>query len=188
MNTLIRTYSKQMFDPLNPSPSKVRITDIAHALSNQCRFSGHTKKFYSVAQHSLVVCALLEDNSPLAHLMALLHDAAEAYLVDLPTPLKAHPAFAAFRDYEKQLQGAIESRLIVDEGFSWDELDELRPKIKEADTLALVIEAKRLLDLDISASLPPGEKVDLEKLTPWPPYVAKHQFLDHYFAAISQIK
>src|SRR5689334_10911717 len=77
------TFSGEPFWPLDPQPEDIRIVDIAHALSLQCRFNGHTKFHYSVAQHSLI----MSFNVPLQFaLEALLHDAAEAYIGDLIRP------------------------------------------------------------------------------------------------------
>lgn len=81
----IQTYSGRKFWPLDPQPDEVHIEDIAHALSNICRFNGHVRQFYSVAEHSVFVAL----NTPIEHrLAALLHDATEAYLCDLPRPVK----------------------------------------------------------------------------------------------------
>jgi uncharacterized protein len=81
----IQTYTGKQFWPLSPLPEDIVIEDIAHALSMQCRFGGHVRTFYSVAQHSVHVSLLVE---PQYALWGLLHDAAEAYLVDLPRPIK----------------------------------------------------------------------------------------------------
>lgn len=81
----IRTYTGRYVDPFDPKPDDIVIEDIAHALSNLCRFGGHTKCFYSVAEHSLLCAVLVPGEHKLA---ALLHDASEAYLVDIPTPIK----------------------------------------------------------------------------------------------------
>ena len=70
---------------LRPKAQDVHIKDIAHALSNLCRYGGHTSRFYSVAEHSLIMSHLVPFDDALA---ALLHDATEAYLVDMPRPLK----------------------------------------------------------------------------------------------------
>ena len=79
----IQTYTGKKFFPMNPKTEDLDIIDIAHALSMKCRFVGHTKQFYSVAQHSVIVSW----NCSNPHL-GLLHDAAEAYLPDVPAPIK----------------------------------------------------------------------------------------------------
>lgn len=81
----IRTQSGIYVNVFNPTVDMINIEDIAHALSNLCRFGGHTRKFYSVAQHS-ILCSLYVHDAYKRE--ALLHDAAEAYLVDLPSPIK----------------------------------------------------------------------------------------------------
>ena len=80
-----QTYTGRQFWPLDPRPSEVSIIDIAHALSNQCRFSGHSNTFYSVAQHSVIVSRLCPKTMALTGLM---HDASEAYLGDWIRPIK----------------------------------------------------------------------------------------------------
>jgi sialic acid synthase SpsE len=79
---------------------KITIEDIAHALSNQCRFSGHVERFYSVAQHSVLVASFSKNK-----LAGLLHDASEAYLVDVPRPIK--PEFPAYAEIEKNIMQVI---------------------------------------------------------------------------------
>lgn len=78
----IHTFTGKKFFPFNPKTEDIDIVDIAHALSNKCRFNGHTNRFYSVAQHSVIV-SLITDS-----LEGLLHDAGEAYLPDVPSPIK----------------------------------------------------------------------------------------------------
>lgn len=100
----IQTYTGRQFWPLDPRPEDIDIRDIAHALAHKCRYSGHTSQFYSVAEHSVFV----SDNVPedLA-LWGLLHDAAEAYLPDVPRPLKHEPEMAWFRAVEARIMGAV---------------------------------------------------------------------------------
>ncbi len=80
----MEVYSGIKFYPFDPHEDEINIIDIAHALSNICRFSGHTKSFYSVAQHCIHVSELCKDNK----LEGLLHDSSEAYLSDVPRPVK----------------------------------------------------------------------------------------------------
>lgn len=75
-----------LFDVFNPNEEDITIEDISHALSNLCRYGGHSPKFYSVAQHS-VLCSLRGETIQ-EQLELLLHDASEAYLIDLPKPIK----------------------------------------------------------------------------------------------------
>ncbi len=104
MHEWITTYTGRRFSPLYPNPNDVDIEDIAHALSNICRFGGHTKEFYSVAQHSFYVAEWVADWLKTtnrywkAHVVAqaLLHDAPEAYMGDVVTPIKV-----TMGDYKK---------------------------------------------------------------------------------------
>ncbi len=113
MDQKIMTHTGVLFDPFNPDPALIRIEDIAHHLSHVCRYTGACNRFYSVGAHSLFVMRIIEerypDNRELA-LWALLHDAAEAYLVDLPTPIKRHPQFAFYREMEWKVLKAIAQR------------------------------------------------------------------------------
>jgi hypothetical protein len=130
----ITTFSGIRFWPLIPNPADIRIEDIAHALSNQCRFAGHASKFYSVAEHSVHVSKL---SAPEDALWGLLHDASEAYLVDLPRPLKLLPEFAPYREAEHRLQRAVAARF----GLPPDQ----PASVTEADDTMLWIEAHSLL-------------------------------------------
>lgn len=81
----IRTYTGKYMNVFNPTPDMISIVDIAHALSNQSRFGGHLPTFYSVAQHS-ILCHMLAPGYLKKE--ALMHDASEAYLIDVPKPIK----------------------------------------------------------------------------------------------------
>lgn len=100
------TASGAPFFPLEPHPNDVRIEDIAHALSNLCRFAGHTREFYSVAQHCVLVSEICGPE-PSTALWGLLHDASEAYLCDIVRPLKHAPELAGYRDIERAVQAAV---------------------------------------------------------------------------------
>lgn len=97
----VRTFTGIYFDILAPRPEMVRIEDIAHALSLQCRFGGHIPIFYSVAQHSISVAERVSSEN---RLPALLHDASEAYLLDIPKPFKRHlPDYQIFENIVERL-------------------------------------------------------------------------------------
>ncbi|MFZ5650132.1 MAG: phosphohydrolase [Bacillota bacterium] len=107
MANWIETYTGKKFYPLDPRPEDVCIEDIAHSLAMQCRFNGHTRVFYSVAEHSVLMArelALLGYGKTV-QLYGLLHDAAEAYLCDLPRPIKQE--LNQYRTAEIKLQRTI---------------------------------------------------------------------------------
>src|SRR5690349_6806238 len=84
----ITTHSGVQFDLLKPDPSVVHLEDIAHALSHLCRYTGHCNRFYSVAEHSVIVSLMVPPSEPKLAMQGLLHDATEAYVNDLARPLK----------------------------------------------------------------------------------------------------
>ena len=102
----IRTFTGKTINIFEPDPEQICIEDIAHALSNLCRFNGHTKRFYSVAQHCVSCYNMVDVKYKKA---ALLHDAAEAYLTDLPRPIKNE--MPEYRDLEDKLMKAIAQAL-----------------------------------------------------------------------------
>ena len=108
----IQTYTGKRFWPLSPEKGEICIEDVAWALSNMPRFTGHTSRFYSVAEHSIMVARLCP---PRLKLAGLLHDASEAYLCDIASPVKHHPEFEFYRRTEKTLQAQIYETLGVGE-------------------------------------------------------------------------
>lgn len=128
----MQTFSGGKFYPLNPRAEDIILDDIARALSRICRFAGHTEQFYSVAQHSVYVSAMV----PLEHAMcALMHDATEAYLVDVPRPLKkALPGYTVIEDNVWR---------VIAERFGLPE--QIPDCVKEADNRVLMAEKNQLL-------------------------------------------
>lgn len=100
----MQTFSGRQFWPLDPLPDEVHIEDIAHALSMQCRYAGHCRRFYSVAEHSVLLALHFHGQPDLAR-WALLHDASEAYLVDVPRPVKPH--LMGYRQAEAAVMKAV---------------------------------------------------------------------------------
>ncbi len=129
----IETGSGLHYHFLAPQPNEITIEDIALALANKCRFSGHTQ-FFSVAEHSVCVAYRLPSELRLA---GLLHDAAEAYLGDIPSPIKKH-----LPDY-KALEAINE--YVIAEKFGVMLTPEQQAEVKLADRRALFTEAHFLL-------------------------------------------
>ncbi len=100
----MQTATGRQFWPLDPRPWEVDIRDIAASLSKQCRFAGHCRIFYSVAEHCVHVSNVVPSEDAL---WGLLHDAAEAYLVDVPRPVKHAPEFRFYREAEARVTVAI---------------------------------------------------------------------------------
>jgi uncharacterized protein len=112
----LQTVSGRRVNPFDPDPSQIELADIARALANQCRFGGHCRTFYSVAQHCVLVSELIEEEGGSTDdaLAALMHDAAEAYLGDLPHPIKHRSELgAAFIEAEKPLERVIRDRFSI---------------------------------------------------------------------------
>lgn len=171
----IELRSGRRFTPLDPVAADICIDDVAHALSHQCRFSGHTRVHYSVAEHSVRVSELVEvwGCSRYTQLWALLHDASEAFLVDLPQPLKAHETLGpAYRAAEAKVMEAVCDRF----GLAHAE----PPKVREADMVLLATEARDLMPFRpehwsklTHAPLP-------DTLVPWMPEIARHNFIARF--------
>lgn len=131
----MQTYTGRLIDLTTFKEHDVRIPDIAHALSLINRFTGHSKAPYSVAQHSVMVSRLTK---PEHALCGLLHDASEAYLGDVATPLKT--LLPGYRELEEQVQHAIAKAF----GLPWP----MPADVKEADVRALAAEKRDLISCD----------------------------------------
>lgn len=153
----MQTFTGRQFFPMDPRAEEVDPVDIAHALSMICRYGGHTRRFYSVAEH----CVLMSHAVAPEHaLWALLHDATEAYVGDMVRPLKHH--MPAYRDVEDRLMVVILERF----GLELVDGDELIPAaVKEADNRILLDERAAVLS-------PPPADWQIEDLEPLGVHVA----------------
>ncbi len=104
----LQTATGGQFWPLDPRPEEVKLADIAHALAMKCRYGGHSRGFYSVAEHSVLLSRLV---APENVLWALLHDAAEAYLADIPRPVKQ--LLPGWKAIEHRVQAAVCERFLL---------------------------------------------------------------------------
>jgi 5'-deoxynucleotidase YfbR-like HD superfamily hydrolase len=142
---IIDTSSGARLNLDNPRAEDIRIGDVAGGLSKACRFGAQAREYYSVAQHALLVRRLVAEagHSELA-LVALHHDSHEAYLCDIPTPLKR--MISEDTDVYDRACEALDTAIGRAFGFEWPERDSPeRQAIKYADEQALLIEATRLL-------------------------------------------
>lgn len=181
----IYTYSGGIIQPLNPDPDDIDIVDIAHALSNQCRYTGHTHSFYSVAEHSLLCAAYVrqQGGTALQQLTALLHDASEAYLSDIARPIKKAPEFGnVYVAFEKALERAI------GQAFGISEDPFATPLVKEAD--------ERILGIEVHTLMPHVFVTAYGEIEPWDgelepqclrPERVKSRFLHTYDFLLGQV-
>lgn len=153
------------------SADDMDIRIIAKALSKLCRFGGHTSQFYSVAQHSVLVSKLVPEELAFA---ALLHDASEAYVIDMPRPIKLQ-----MPDYQ-DLELSVMSQIVA----HYDVVDQMsHPLIKHADMVALATEMLQLFPAEaIRKSYPWIDTYDIPegKLTPWDPVKAEALFIARF--------
>lgn len=141
----IRTFNGKYVDVFNPDIDTIDIIDIAHALSNTCRFGGHTYQFYSVAQHSAQVASLNMVPDELK-LTALLHDATEAYMCDIPRPIKRN-----LQEYKK-----VEDKLMEYIAKKFNLVYPFPDIIKAADNYMLEFEHKHIIIEKNATCLPPA--------------------------------
>lgn len=117
----------------------ISIRDISRSLSQQCRYQGHTLFHYSVAQHSLYVADYVESINPEFTLEALMHDAAEAYIGDIPRPIK--DICPGIRDFEANVEAAVAKKF----GLIWPYSYSMECVIKYADLKLLATESIQVM-------------------------------------------
>lgn len=134
----IETISGIAFHFADPKPEEIEIWDIAWSLSNQCRYTGHVKQFYSVAEH----CCHLYDHAKAQGITdkkflrtLLMHDASEAYLTDIARPIKAH--IPDYKRLEVRIETAISEKYDLTYPYPAD--------VKELDTRILMDERAQVM-------------------------------------------
>lgn len=169
-------FSGNRFYPFNPIGmalvSRIELSDIAHSLSNICRFNGHCSEFYSVAQHCVHVASLVEDDK--LRFAALMHDASECYIGDVVSPFKK--MFEGLVRLEHRVQKEINERF----GIVLTEEDERL--IKRADWIALATEKRDLMPKQRFEqwSYLKSFEADPVAINPLPPKEAKALFLETF--------
>lgn len=157
----IRTYTGKYVNPLQLRAEDICIEDIAHHLSNLCRYTGACPSFYSVAQHSVLVSRQMAGGLPglsaTLEMAGLLHDAAEAYFNDLASPVKHDPRMAFYREAEHATGRLIFQVFGLDPG--------LLPLTKAADDIVFQRETASWWTVLGKGSI-----------EPWEPEVARHKF------------
>ncbi|KKN71240.1 hypothetical protein LCGC14_0422830 [marine sediment metagenome] len=182
MNTKIVTYTGKSFDLLNPSPDMVCIEDIAHSLANMCRYTGHVRQFYSVAQHCVLTAMA---DLPGDSLKRLLHDAGEAYVgdiaspwkqllqVDVPETVSVNQHYVPVHEWESKIQKIIGTALGIDLSYS--------AEVKIADDHMYFTEIRDLMPLSEEFRRWRGNLKPLNnRIECWNPSVAEKTFLFIY--------
>lgn len=165
MSTMM-TITGRLFDPLELQVEDVDIEDIAHGLAFTCRYGGHVSRFYSVAEHCVLMSHWV---APEHALGALLHDASEAYLGDIIRPLK--DGLPDYREVEFRAEWVIAQRFGLEVP--------LHPSIKEADTRIIADERQALVPHQADF---PSSRVPLGvKIKAWGPSLAKEMYLLRYY-------
>lgn len=169
----VQTYTGRRFYPLEPRPQDVDVVDIAHALGMICRYGGHSAQLYTVGQHSLLVASAVARDYPERldwQLMALMHDASEAYLVDVPRPIK--PFLVGYYEVEARVEACIQRALSLPTDPDGAAL------VKTYDSRILVDECRKLTgNSDWGRSFGEPLGVMISPLSPWQ---SERQFLAMY--------
>jgi len=163
--------SGQKFYPLEPKKTLYTIDDIAHSLSLQCRFNGHTKRFYSVAEHSIHIARWLqrEGHNRFVVRTGLLHDATEAYLGDLVVCIKH--LLPDYKKFEESLNQCFVDAFGMQHPFP--------DIVKEADQRILVDEKKALMNSKDVWPCDDWSPLGV-KIEGWPPHRAEYEFKEVY--------
>lgn len=181
----ITTITGRKFWPLDPRPEDICIEDIAHALAHICRFNGHVRRFYSVAQHCVMVSRFVRPPASLrAHgealdrleriyaLEGLVHDTPEAYLGDMTGPVKHAAEMRLYRSADDTLLRVIRE--------SFGLTGAQPPEVKQIDHLILQDEARELTPNLARPSALRGPGLGIQ-IHPVDPDEAKHMFIQRFY-------
>lgn len=165
----LMTYTGRIYWPFSPNAHDVRIEDIAHGLSNLCRYGGQCRLFYSVAEHSVLMSYMVPQAQALE---ALLHDGSEAYCGDVILPIKR--SLEEYTEMERLNMQAVRKAFALD--------PEEHPNVSRADRQIVSTEYETLFGpipeyLDHAF---PYVKDPFVKLELWCPTIAEHKFLQRY--------
>ena len=174
MRPIILSVSGIEFDFTNPKPHSIHIDDIATSLANICRFNGQINHHYSVAQHSILVAMLVPRELKFA---ALMHDAHEAYVGDVASPLKA--LLLDYQRIEERVQGVVRARF----GLPASDYE----GVKKADYAAFLLESAHLREeSDTFVDETEGSEIPYQFnsffVHPWTPLRAEQAFLESFAA------
>ncbi|KKK79599.1 hypothetical protein LCGC14_2831880 [marine sediment metagenome] len=169
-SNIIGTFTGKLVNPFAMTVDDICIKDIAHSLAMTCRFRGHVSQYYSVAEHC-VRCAEIGLHSPDGYGLAryrLLHDAPEAYLCDVPSPLKGQ--FPILKCVEEQIFAVMCDKFQIPTMS-----EEVEIAIKHADLVLLATEARDLCAFDLDRTLPSPLP---DEIIPWPWEDAEERYLE----------
>lgn len=164
----ILTHSGRHVELRNPDPEEIDISDIARGISRECRFTGQCREFYSVAQHSVLASLIVAAEFALE---ALLHDATEAFIKDIPSPLKK-----LLPEYSR-IEGILEGVIRLKFGLP----EEMSAPVRTADRILLATEKRDLMAHDPWVwPILEGVEPLSEQIVPWSPEVSMERFLQRF--------
>lgn len=172
----ITTWTGVKFNFREPTPDQINLDDVAHSLSMQCRYNGHCSEFYSVAEHSVLIAGWVYSTkrSKRLALEALLHDASEAYLCDIPRPIKPH-LDPNYHDLEHAIERAVARKWNLT--LPWNDF------VKEGDSRICLDEHAALFEERLGPcdwKLPYSEPLGI-RIQCWMPNVAEREFRKLFF-------
>ena len=165
----IQTYTGKVLYPLDPREEEIDIIDGAKSLSQICRFTGHSRFFYSVAQHSVLVSSMCKTHK----LWGALHDLQEYAIGDVARPMKRSKGFETYNEAEKKWVKVICNKFGLQE--------EMPAEVKEADNRMLITERNQLMSKPPMEWFDKYEPYDI-KIDPWDPKVAEQRFLELFYS------